>query len=313
MTEVTTTVDGRTLRLSNLDKSLYPSGFTKGEVIAYYHAVAPVILPHLAGRPATRVRFPHGTDAPSFFEKNTPAGTPDWVTAVGVTGFHERNDYPMVADLATLIWLANLAALELHTHQWRTPPGATEITLTDTMPVDQLVIDLDPGAGVTMPLIASAAILVAGALADDGLSSAPKTSGSKGLQVYVPLELTPAVDVLSYVRAVGERLTSAHPDLFVTRISKETRVGRILLDLNQNLPARTTVCPYSLRGKDVPSVSTPVTWDEVGRAVDGHPLSFTASDVVARVDQHGDLFSALVGDIRHPLPPLAPGEASPHL
>lgn len=308
MAEVTTQVDGRTLRLSNLDKALYPSGFTKGEVIAYYHAVAPVILPHLAGRPTTRVRFPNGTESPSFFEKNVPAGTPDWVSVVIVTGFHERNVYPLINELATLVWLANLAALELHTHQWRVPAGATEVALSETMAVDRLVIDLDPGPGVTMPLTASAAILVAGALAEDGLSAAPKTSGSKGLQLYVPLSPTPADAILAYARALGARLTAEHPDLFVTRIAKEARKGRILLDLNQNLPGRTTVCPYSLRGRNDPTVSTPVTWDEVGEALDGHPLRYTTRDVIGRIERHGDLFDQVVKGTQHVIPTFAPGE-----
>ena len=159
MTDVTTEVDGRTLKLTNLGKVLYPSGFTKGEVIDYYRRIAPVMLPHLAGRPVTRIRFPNGTQAPSFFEKNVPAGTPEWVTVHHVAGSREDIDYPLVDSLATLVWLANLAALELHTHQWRADPDARQTTIDDDLPLDQLVIDLDPGQGGEMPLIATAALI----------------------------------------------------------------------------------------------------------------------------------------------------------
>ncbi|MFV0451719.1 MAG: non-homologous end-joining DNA ligase [Propioniciclava sp.] len=302
MAEVLTRVDGRTLKLTNLDKPLYRSGFSKGEVIAYYHAIAPVMVPHLTGRAVTRVRFPNGTDAASFFEKNAPAGTPHWVRVVTVTGFHESNTYPVVADTATLIWLANLAAIEVHAHQWRVPAEATAVRLTETTAVDHLVIDLDPGAGVTMPLIASAAILVAGELAADRLTGLPKTSGSKGLQIFVPLRPTPADAVRSYMRTLADRLLAQHPTVFVTGISRQLRDGRILLDINQNLPGRTTICPYSLRGRPEPTVSTPLRWTEVEAAVDGAPLRFDAPNVLARVAEHGDLFAAALAEQRGSLP-----------
>lgn len=302
MTEVMTEVDGRTLKLTNLDKVLYPSGFTKGEVIAYYHAIAPVMLPHLADRPVTRIRYPNGTHRPSFFEKNVPAGTPDWVHVHHVTGHRENLDVPIVDDLATLVWLANLAALELHTHQWRIAPGTPETTITDALAVDQLVIDLDPGPGVGMPLIATAALLVAGGLAEAGLESWVKTSGSKGLQIYVALTPTPVRSVLEWVRAFGGRLVAAHPELFVIEIAKAARDGKILVDVNQNLPGRTTVCAYSLRAKDEPTASTPLRWEEVEEATEGAPLRFTSTDVLARVAQHGDLFAGLLNGRRGTLP-----------
>ncbi|MDN5570982.1 MAG: non-homologous end-joining DNA ligase [Propionibacteriaceae bacterium] len=302
MADVMTEVDGRTLKLSNLDKVLYPSGFTKGEVIAYYHAIAPVMLPHLAGRPVTRIRFPNGTTQASFFEKNVPAGTPDWVTVHHVDGHRENIDYPLVDGLPTLLWLANLAALELHTHQWRVAPDSTTTRLTEELPVDQLVVDLDPGPGVAMPLIATAALLVAGELGADGLASVVKTSGSKGLQIYAALKPVAAGAVIAYARALGTRLASAHPELFLTEIAKVARPGKILVDVNQNLAARTTVCAYSLRAKDSPTVSTPLTWDEVEDAAGGAPLRFESADVLARVTEHGDLFSTLLDGPRQTLP-----------
>ncbi len=297
-----TEVDGRPLKLSNLDKVLFPNGFTKGEVIAYYHAIAPIMLPHLAGRPVTRIRFPNGTDKASFFEKNTPNGTPDWVHTHHVLGHSEDIVYPIVDDTPTLVWLANLAALELHTHQWRAAPDTTETTINEDLPVDQLVIDLDPGPGVEMPLIATAALLIAGELGDAGLVSFAKTSGSKGLQLYAPLEPTPVGPVLAWVRAFGEKLVELHPELFVTEIAKAARAGKILVDVNQNLPGRTTVCAYSLRAKDEPTASTPLTWDEVEAATAGEPLRFTAADVLARVERLGDLFEPLLTGRRGHLP-----------
>lgn len=302
MPDVLTEVDGRPLKLSNLDKVLYPSGFTKGEVIAYYHAIAPVMLPHLAGRPVTRIRFPNGTQAPSFFEKNAPAGAPDWLTIHHVEGSEGDIAYPVVDSPAALVYLANLAALELHTTQWRTDDPATPTRLSDAVAVDQLVIDLDPGEGVAMPLIAAAALLVAGELGADGLVSQAKTSGSKGLQVYAPLAPVAVGAVLAYVRALGERLVAHHPELFVTVIAKDARVGRILVDVNQNLPGRTTVTPYSLRAREAPTASAPLLWDEVEAATTGAPLRFEAHDVLARVEDHGDLFAPLLGARRGVLP-----------
>lgn len=294
MADVVTEIEGRTLKLSNLAKVLYPSGFTKGEVIDYYVHVAPVLLPHLARRPVTRIRFPNGTGAPSFFEKNPPPGAPDWLTTHPVTGSDGTIDFPVVDGVAPLVYLANLASLELHTPQWRHAPDAAGTTISDALAVDQLVVDLDPGPGVDMPLIATAALVVGAALGDDDLTSHAKTSGSKGLQVYAALDPTPVGAVLAYVRELGARLVAAHPELFVTQIAKDARDGRILVDVNQNLPGRTTVSAYSLRARDEPTVSTPLLWDEVEDATGGAPLRFTAPDVLARVAEHGDLFAPLL-------------------
>ncbi|MFT3877871.1 MAG: non-homologous end-joining DNA ligase [Propioniciclava sp.] len=302
MADVTTTVEGRTLKLTNLDKQLYPSGFTKGEVIEYYRAIAPVLLPHLDGRPVTRIRFPNGTADKGFFEKNAPAGAPEWLRILHTTGADGDLDYPVIDTLPALIYMANLAALELHAHQWKVSARTKNVTVDKNLPVDQLVIDLDPGEGVTMPLIATAALLMAGELGDAGLTSYAKTSGGKGIQVYSPLVRTPAGRVLDWARELGERLAAQHPALFVTAIAKEARVGKILIDVNQNLPGRTTVAPYSLRARDEPTVSTPLRWEEVEAATDGAPLRFTASDVLARVESGGDLFADLLGRRRGTLP-----------
>lgn len=302
MADVFTEVEGRSLKLSNLDKVLYPSGFTKGEVIDYYHQIAPVMLPHLAGRPVTRIRFPNGTKQSSFFEKNLPAGAPDWLTVLHVDGADGEIDYPIADSVPTLVYLANLAALELHTPQWHTGDPSRTTTISPELPVDQIVIDLDPGEGVTMPLIATAAILMAGELGDAGLTSHCKTSGSKGLQVYAALEPTPAGTVLEWARSLAARMAETHPQLFVAAISKEVRVGKILIDANQNMPGRTTVTPYSLRAKDEPTASTPVTWEEVEAATEGAPLRFTSADVLDRVERLGDLFEPLLTGRRGTLP-----------
>lgn len=302
MADVVAEVAGRTLKLTNLEKVLYPSGFTKGEVIDYYRTVAPVLLPHLARRPVTRVRFPHGTTGASFFEKNVPAGAPPWLQRQIVDGSEGEVVYPLVDGVPALVYLANLAALELHSTQWRTPDPDAAVRLSPEVLVDQVVVDLDPGAGVTMPLIATAALLVAGELGAAGLAAFAKTSGSKGIQVYAPVQPTPAGDSLGYVQGLAEALVSRHPELFVTAIGRDARVGRLLLDVNQNLPGRTTVSVYSLRARDTPTVSAPVTWEEVEAAADGAQLSFTAPEVLARVESRGDLFSGLLAQRRGVLP-----------
>lgn len=294
MADVVTEVAGRTLKLSNLDKVLYPSGFTKGEVIDYYVRVAPVMLPHLARRPVTRVRFPNGTAAAFFFEKNAPAGAPDWLARHAVVGSEGTIDFLVVDDVPALVYLANLAALELHTPQWRHRPDAASTTVDEHLAVDQLVIDLDPGGGVGMDAIATAALVIGAALGDDDIVGHAKTSGGKGIQVYAALEPTPAGVVGDYVRALGATLVDAYPQLFVTQIAKDARAGRILIDIGQNLPSRTTVSVYSLRGRDAPTASTPVTWEEVEAAAHGAPLAFTAPEAVARIEAHGDLFAPLL-------------------
>jgi bifunctional non-homologous end joining protein LigD len=286
-------IDGRTLSLSNLDKVLYPAvGFTKAEVIDYYTRIAPVLLPHLRGRALTRVRFPDGVEGPSFFEKNAPTHTPEWVRTVtlpapGSTKDRDVVRYIVVDDLATLVWLANLAALELHVHQWTIGddggPGAA----------DRLVLDLDPGPPAGLTECARVALLLRTELGAAGLPTVIKTSGSKGLQLYVGLTPTPVAEVHAYAKGLAERLAGALPELIVHRMEKAVRTGKVLIDWSQNAGAKTTVAPYSLRAREQPTVSTPVDWDEVTRAAGGGPLRFTAPVVLERVADRGDLFARL--------------------
>ncbi|GAB2929611.1 hypothetical protein GCM10027280_16410 [Micromonospora polyrhachis] len=286
-------VDGRELELSNLDKVLYPSaGFTKGEVIDYYTRVAPVLLPHLRDRPLTRIRYPNGVDAPSFFEKNAPAGTPDWVRlerlpAPGSTKGREKLDYVVADDLPTLVWLANLAALELHTPQWRVGESP-----------DMLVVDLDPGAPAGLPECSAVAVLMRNRLADDGIVSYPKTSGKKGMQLCCPIAGTQPADLVSaYAKRIAEELENAEPKLIISKMAKRLRPGKIFIDWSQNNAAKTTVTPYSLRAQATPTVSTPLTWSEVEEAGGGIPSTvrqFTSAEVLSRIDEYGDLMADLI-------------------
>jgi len=287
--KVAVQVDGHTLTLSNLDKVLYPeTGFTKGEVIDYYTRIASVLLPHLHDRPLTFKRYPDGVDAPFFFAKNTPQGTPSWVHKVrlpspGSSKKRETIDYPVANDLATLVWAANLAALELHVPMWRVPDKP--------QPPDLLVFDLDPGPPATIVQCCEVAQLVRSVLAEDGLTGYPKTSGSKGLQLYVPLDATsPWEDVHAYARQVAQRLEKENPKLVVWNMKKELRTGKVLVDWSQNNAAKTTVAVYSLRARAAPTVSTPVTWDEVEHCRKPDDLRFTSDVVLQRVDELGDLF-----------------------
>lgn len=290
-----TSIDGRVVSLTNLDKPLYEDGFTKGEVITYYLETAPVLLEHLAGKAITRVRLPNGTSSGSFYEKNVPAGAPDWVPTLEVATSDEPVRYVLAEEPATLVWLAQTAALELHTPQWRRHncPVDDPVVLEgpDQPRADSLVIDLDPGAGVTMPGSARAALLAATTLAADGLTPYVKTSGKKGLQIVVPLTPTPCDDVVAYARKLAERLASAHGDIFVPTNAIAARTGKVLVDYLQNLPARNTVSVYSLRGTPTPRVSTPVTWDEVGAVSRDEDLRFAPADVARRLAELGDLWA----------------------
>ena len=296
---ITTDIGGRAVKLTSLDRVIYPSGFTKAEVIDYYHRISEVLLPHLAHRVVTRQRWPEGTQAAGFYEKNAPAGSPDWVQTHQVVGADGEVNYVLVPDAATLVWLANLSALELHTPQWRIDdqPDATPPTLIDDThdPLSRaIVVDLDPGADVAMATIAEAAMIVAAALADDSLIAHPKTSGSKGLQLFAAIEPAPASACEAYVYNLAKRLTEAHPTRFHINMAVAARSGRIYLDFMQNRAARTTIAPYSLRGRATPTVSTPITWDEVADASQGAPLTFTSADVLKRIDEFGDLFAPLL-------------------
>ena len=297
---ITVEVEGRQLSLSNLDKVLYPeTGFTKGEVIDYYTRIAPVLLPHLAGRPLTVKRYPNGVEGAFFFEKNAPRGTPKWVRTVtlpvpGSTMDRETIDFVVVEELATLVWLAILAALELHVPQWQVV-GRSKKPHTDL-----IVFDLDPGAPADIRQCAEVAGWVRDVLVEDGLTPVAKTSGSKGMQVSAPISVGSAADTSRYAQDVAQRLEAEHPKLVVSRMAKNLRGGKVFVDWSQNNPAKTTVAPYSLRARPTPTVSTPLHWDKVAA---GQVLRFTAPEVLDRVAEDGDAFADTLADsARAPLP-----------
>ena len=306
-------VDGRLLTLSNLDKVLYPpgpghDGFSKAEVIDYYTRVAPVLLPHVAGRPATFTRWPDGVEGKAFFEKNAPSHTPEWVRRVRLpspgSGMGRATiDYVVVDDLPTLVWAANLAALELHVPQWRVSADGTALD------PDLLVLDLDPGPPATVVECSAVALLLRDLLAVDGLTAYPKTSGSKGMQLLVPLEPTPAERTSDYAKLLAATLARSHPDLVVAQMAKQVRPGKVFIDWSQNNAAKTTVAAYSLRARPAPTASTPVTWDEVAGCRTADDLRFTADDVLSRVLGHRggptDLLAGTLGADRGRLPDRA--------
>ncbi len=295
--EVRVEVDGRTLTISNLDKVLYPnSGTTKAEVLNYYAQISPLMLPHLKARAVTRIRWPHGTGDASFFEKNLPSGAPSWLKTVTVPttgsrgGKGDKIVFPIVEDLATLTYLANLASLELHVHQWTvSAKGKPENP-------NRMVIDLDPGAPADLHECAQVALLVRDRLADQGLSCAPVTSGSKGLHLYVAL---PAKLTADEVRDQAQELAQSLQEeskLVVWKMTKSLRPGKVFLDWSQNTGAKTTISPYSLRGKLTPYVAAPRTWEEVEEgAEERHALSqLTLDEVLRRADRQGDIFGDLL-------------------
>lgn len=312
---VRTTVGGRTLTLTNLDKVLFPEvGYTKAEVIAYYAQIAPVLIRHVVDRALTRVRFPGGVDSPSFYEKNAPAGTPDWVSTVRIGTSDGVINYLVVEEEATVVWLANLAALELHVPQWRItgaipgPDGVIDLPTDDPRPgeplADRVVVDLDPGAGMTIVETARAALIVARRMADDGLVPVPQTSGSKGIQIYAAVQPCRSRDAWSYVKHLNLSAYRAEPTFFVATMSVAQREGRIYVDYNQDLAARNTVAPYSMRGRAQPAVATPVSWEEVAAVATPGDLRFTPEEVLRRVAEHGDLASDLLTPHRPALPPF---------
>ena len=282
--EVLVDVEGRTLKLTNLEKVLYPDGFTKGQVVDYYSRIAPVLLPHLADRALTRKRYPNGTEGQMFFEKNRPQGTPPWVRTVrlpapGSTKNRDEIDYVVCDDLPTLVWTANLAALELHTHQWK---------VGRTTP-DLLVLDLDPGPPATIVECCRVALLLREELGD--LELFPKTSGNKGMQLVAR---APVRDTNAFAKEVAERMERKHPELVVSSMTKAVRPGKVFIDWSQNNPSKTTVTVYSLRAREHPTVSTPLTWAEVEGCTAASDLVFTSDDVLWRVEELGDLFAPLL-------------------
>jgi bifunctional non-homologous end joining protein LigD len=296
-------VQGRTLRLSNREKVLYPhTGFTKGELIDYYASVAPVLLPHLAGRPLTLKRYPDGVEAEHFYEKRCPTHRPDWVRTAAIWSDRQSEpiDYCLAEDLPTLIWAANLANVELHTSLSRAQDMDTPTAL---------VFDLDPGESAGLRECCRVALWIAELLGAFDLRTLAKTSGSKGLQVYLPLNTPVSYEQTKpFARAVAELLEKQHGELVVSRMTRSLRPGRVLIDWSQNDPHKTTVCVYSLRGRERPWVSTPLTWEEVRRAArrrGAQPdLSAQPPQLLKRVQRHGDLFAALEA-LTQTLPDLA--------
>ncbi len=294
--EIRVDVEGRTLKISNLDKVLYPrTGTTKGEVLNYYAQIAPTMLPHLTDRAVTRIRWPHGVADQSFFEKNAPAGTPSWVRTATVPTTGSRSGkgegtitFPIVDDLATLTWLVNLAALELHVHQWTVARNGRP------RHADRLVIDLDPGEPAGLHECCSAALLVRDKLAERTLAARPVLSGSKGLHLYAALpKRLPSDESTALAKQVAEELQAEHGSLITATMTKAKRSGKVFLDWSQNAGSKTTISPYSLRGKERPYVAAPVSWDEVeGGAGDELGLEQLRFDeVLDRVADHGDLFA----------------------
>ncbi len=290
-----TTIEGRELSVSNLEKVLFPgSGFTKGQLIDYYIRVAPVMLPHIRERPLTMKRFPDGVDGKFFFEKHIPSHAPDWVPSVDV-GSSDGEDvipYAMVNDLPTLAWAANLGTIELHVPLWH-------VGRHRKLPArpDHMVFDLDPGEGTSIVECCVVAGYVMEELPRQGTESFPKTSGSKGLQLYAAVgPRTTWNSQRDRAHEIAQKLESDHPELVVSNMRKSLRRGRVLIDWSQNHSAKTTVAVYSVRAMPTPTVSTPVTQAEVDRCaanMDPRSLRFETTDVLRRIEKDGDLFAPL--------------------
>jgi bifunctional non-homologous end joining protein LigD len=303
MDKIPVQVEGRALTLTNLTKVLYPAdGFTKAEVLDYYQRVSPMLLPHIAGRPMTLKRYPEGVDGEAFFQKHATAHRPDWVRTEDVVSHSSRArdpgatiTYLVIDDLPTLIWAANLAALELHVPMWRFPRGEEPAP-------DLLVFDLDPGAPATIVECCRVAEGLRPLLESEGLRPLAKTSGGKGLQLYAAISGLTAEQATEQARSFAQRMEQELPALVVSRMTKTLREGKVLIDWSQNNGSKTTVAPYSLRARAYPTVSTPVTWDEVAACRHPDDLFFTAPDVLNRITSQGDLFAPLLPDSIHRTP-----------
>jgi len=291
-TSVEVKIDGRVLKLTNLEKVLYPEvGFTKAQVIDYYTRIAPILLPHTRNHPLTLKRYPNGVDGEFFYEKNCPKHRPDWVQTAKVwSGGNNRDMYYCLAqDLPTLVWLSNLATLEMH----------TSLSYCDNLPEPRtLVFDLDPGPPATIVECCRIGLMLRDVFAEHGLESCAKTSGSKGLQLYVPLNSKVSyVETKVVSKGLAQLFEEKHPDLVVHKQLKELRTGRVLIDWSQNDQYKTTVNVYSLRARARPTVSTPVSWGEVEKclkAKDPSLLVFDSDQVLARVAKAGDLFEPVI-------------------
>jgi bifunctional non-homologous end joining protein LigD len=285
-------VDGRELKLTNLDKVLYPkAGFSKGEVVDYYAKVAPAIVPHLRGRPLTLRRYPDGVDdtEAAFFEKRCPKHRPEWVRTAPVPVEKDTIDFCLCEDLPTLVWMAQLAAIELH----------PSLSLADDLDRPTvLAFDLDPGAPADILDCCRVALRLRELFGHFEVECFPKTSGSKGLQVYVPLNSeTSYEETKPLARAIAQLLERQTPKEVVSKMKKVDRKGKVFVDWSQNHSRKTTIAVYSLRARERPTVSTPVSWDEIEAALerdDRDCLVFEASDVLERLDHHGDLFAPVL-------------------
>jgi bifunctional non-homologous end joining protein LigD len=294
-------IEGKRLKLSNLEKVLYPAtGFTKGQVIDYCVRIAPVLLPHLAGRPLTLKRYPDGVDSEYFFEKNAPAHRPEWVKTAPIwsEGNRRNVNYVLASDLPTLVWVANLAAIELH-------PSLSLAKDIDTPTM--MVFDLDPGPPANIVQCAQVGIWLREIFEHFGLQSFTKTSGSKGLQIYVPLNTPTSYEATKpFAHALARLLETEHRELVVSDMKKQLRVGKVLVDWSQNDEHKTTISVYSLRARERPTVSTPVKWEEVEHTLkkkDASLLVFEASEVIERVEKMGDLFGPVL-KLKQKLPQL---------
>jgi len=299
--ESTIEVEGRQIKLSNFDKVLYPqAGFTKGQVIDYYVRIAPVLLPHLSGRPLTLKRYPEGVNGMHFYEKNCPKYRPEWIKTAKIwsPGNNRFMYYCVVEDVASLVWLGNLADLELHTSLSRAPEMQRPTVIA---------FDLDPGAPANIVQCCQVGLWIREIFEQFGLEAFPKTSGSKGLQVYVPLNSDVTYDQTKpFARAIAQLLEERYPDKVVSDMKKALRTNKVFVDWSQNDDFKTTVCVYSLRAKEQPTVSTPVSWQEVEdclRKADPELLVFTSNQALARAEKMGDLFAPVL-KLKQKLPAL---------
>ncbi|MFD4508834.1 non-homologous end-joining DNA ligase [Streptomyces sp. NPDC058457] len=280
-----TEVDGRRVALSNLEKVLYPAtGFTKGELLHYYATTSGVLLPHLRDRPVSFLRYPDGPDGQVFFTKNVPPGTPEWVTTAEVRRSEGAARMVLVQDLASLMWAANLVT-EFHTHQWLV--GAPD-------EADRIVFDLDPGAPATVVQCCEVALWLRDRLAADGIEAYAKTAGSKGLHLLAAVRGASSERVSEYAKELAVAAERAMPRLVVHRMTRSLRPGKVFVDWSQNAGRKTTATPYTLRARREPTVSAPVTWQEVAECRAAAQLAFRAGDIVPRVQDHGDLLAPLL-------------------
>ncbi|MBS2537943.1 non-homologous end-joining DNA ligase [Catenulispora sp. NF23] len=280
-------IEGRAVKLSNLDKVLYPeAGFTKGEILDYYARIAPVMLPHLTDRPVTFIRYPDGVDASGFFAKHAPAHRPSWVRTadIAASSSGKKVQYVLIDGLASLMWAANLAAIEFHVPQWR---------VSDQAHHDLLVLDLDPGAPATVVDCVRVALAARDLLSAHGLELSAKTSGAKGLHLYAPLTDVPGEQARELAHTIARALEGTHRDLVVSSMAKAERPGKVFVDWSQNTHAKTTIAPYSLRATPQPAVSAPVTWEQLAAAKQPEDLRFPPARALEQVARYGDLLSGL--------------------